>query len=500
MDGPAEQTEAGTPDSDGSPHDTSTLPIFTLSDLIYLDDYSPERIDSPFNSPAIFFPCVPARHCPPDPPADPPQPNPDRAFLLACLPEDTLLDTELPKHDKSRLENEYYASRDILNDTNLPHDSHKRVQARKRLVAISDIVVEQFEVALQEEETMLAESEQWVKRTPEMGVHVPLDDWRTLDESFERLWEGKREKWRELEGLKARHAWLQEEFANADWTIDPRLLVKELDPEPAEHAPLGDWGYPYDFPDEEVEEQEVELVNLFTGQTVKPYPPGSWEVSAPAFPPWEEGTMDLLAMQHAAFPCRERVRKKNDPATWRAYTRFSGAGVRDSHLAVIREEVVESDDDDDVMMVMMMMMRRRRRRPRSSEKEGQRRVMCGVRRMKTRTRTETETEIDTKTGMETRTNPLMSDPWKRVRISPPRRGRLRVMNPDDEPPADMMVESESQQAETGVQDGEMLGGKEVRPEFDWMVREIEDDELMVRGGSERARTDKTTEVDARYDT
>ena len=198
-----------------------------------------------------------------------------------------------------------------------------------------------------------------------------------------------------MEELKKRHAKLREEYAKAGGSVDPRVLVNtegglesdnlyariwgmqslfvekgdageveknededenEDEDDGSEEAqaynPWRHWekGVEADAVTEEdagdaQDEEEEEHVNLFTGQTVHPYPRGSWETQPlPGLPAQrEESVMDLLAMQHAAFPSHERNR--NDPATWRPYTRSSGYGIRPSRLATILEEEYHNPAD-----------------------------------------------------------------------------------------------------------------------------------------------------------
>ncbi|KAK1077746.1 hypothetical protein LTR33_007823 [Friedmanniomyces endolithicus] len=384
------------------------FPPFNLGDLIHLPD-SPEPSSIPPRSLSGDVHALPYQwplDLFPDRP-DPPDSNPDKAFLLACPPVDTLHTLSCSENDRRRLLSDYHDSLDILNhynstsnnfrDPTTAPDNHQRAQARDCLLRISEGILKTSQSSVQRKQTLLEESEHWLKRTQRLQTAdaISSETQSRLKDSFRRQWENTWARMVEMEELKKRHAKLREEYAKAGGSVDPRVLVNtegglesdnlyariwgmqslfvekgdageveknededenEDEDDGSEEAqaynPWRHWekGVEADAVTEEdagdaQDEEEEEHVNLFTGQTVHPYPRGSWETQPlPGLPAQrEESVMDLLAMQHAAFPSHERNR--NDPATWRPYTRSSGYGIRPSRLATILEEEYHNPAD-----------------------------------------------------------------------------------------------------------------------------------------------------------
>ncbi|KAK0263485.1 hypothetical protein LTS09_002677 [Friedmanniomyces endolithicus] len=391
-----------------APTHNPEFPPFNLGDLIHLPD-SPEPSSIPPRSLSGDVHALPYQwplDLFPDRP-DPPDSNPDKAFLLACPPVDTLHTLSCSENDRRRLLSDYHDSLDILNhynstsnnfrDPTTAPDNHQRAQARDCLLRISEGILKTSQSSVQRKQTLLEESEHWLKRTQRLQTAdaISSETQSRLKDSFRRQWENTWARMVEMEELKKRHAKLREEYAKAGGSVDPRVLVNtegglesdnlyariwgmqslfvekgdageveknededenEDEDDGSEEAqaynPWRHWekGVEADAVTEEdagdaQDEEEEEHVNLFTGQTVHPYPRGSWETQPlPGLPAQrEESVMDLLAMQHAAFPSHERNR--NDPATWRPYTRSSGYGIRPSRLATILEEEYHNPAD-----------------------------------------------------------------------------------------------------------------------------------------------------------
>ncbi|KAK0315864.1 hypothetical protein LTR01_001164 [Friedmanniomyces endolithicus] len=396
-----------------SPAHNPGFPPFTLGDLIHLPD-SPEPSSNiptpldgdiptlPYQWPADLFP-------------EPPEPNPDGAFLLACPPLDTVCAISFSENDMRRLLSDYHDSLDTLNYPNpsagplhnpaLAPSNSQRAHARDCLLITSEAVIKIFGIRLRAKQALLEESGHWLRRAQRLQTAdvVSPEAQSMLKDSFRRQWEDTWAVMEEMEGLKQRHEQLREEYTKVGGSVSPRLLFKtESGPESDNlyariwgmqslFAEKGERGVDEDDEDEDedededdddsdgneddeseesggydpwaywekeveddavttededdAEDEEEERVNLFTGQTVQPYPPGSWETQPPPSLPVqrEESVMDLLAIQHAAFPRHERLR--NDPATWRPYTRSSGFGVEPSRLATIPEEEYHIPDD-----------------------------------------------------------------------------------------------------------------------------------------------------------
>ncbi|KAK0947499.1 hypothetical protein LTR29_001107 [Friedmanniomyces endolithicus] len=333
------------------------FPPFTLGDLIHLPD-SPEPSSIPPTSlggdvhalpyqwPLDLFPDRP----------DPPDSNPDEAFLLACPPVYTLHTLSCSENDRRRLLSDYHDSLDILNhynstsnhirDPTIAPDDHQRAQARDCLLRISEGILKTSQSSVQKKQTLLEESEQWLKRMQRLQTAdaVSSEAQSRLKDSFRTQWENTWARMEEMEGLKKIEK-NEDEDENEDEDdgsgeaqgYNPwRHWEKEVEADAVTEEDAGD----------AEDEEEQEHVNLFTGQIVHPYPRGSWETQPmPGLPAQrEESVMDLLAMQHAAFPSHERNR--NDPATWRPYTRSSGYGIRPSRLATILEEEYHNPADD----------------------------------------------------------------------------------------------------------------------------------------------------------
>ncbi|KAK0316156.1 hypothetical protein LTR82_012184 [Friedmanniomyces endolithicus] len=387
------------------------FPPFALEDLIHL----PGSLEFSSNPPTLLGGDIQALRYqwPPDLFPDPPEPNPDGAFLLACPPLDTLHALSLPENDIRRLLSDYHDSLDILNhhntsvnlsqDPTLAPDQSQRVVARDIMLFTSEAIVKISQSSLQMKQILLEESELWLKRARRLQTDdvVSPEAHSTLKDSFRRQWEDTWEKMEEMEEMKERHARLREEYAKAGGIFDPRGLVREeegiesanlhariwgmqflfvekgdkvrgevegegeveeddddIDEDEDDSSEVSEGYDPWAYWDKEVEDDAVteedelededadeDRVNLFTGETVRPHPRGSWETQPrPSLPAQrEESVMDLLAMQHAAFPSHERNR--NDPATWRPYTRSSGYGVAPSRLATIPEEEYRNPDD-----------------------------------------------------------------------------------------------------------------------------------------------------------
>ncbi|KAK1074853.1 hypothetical protein LTR74_000697 [Friedmanniomyces endolithicus] len=308
-------------------------------------------------------------------------------------------------HDSLDILNHHNTSTNLSQDPTLAPDQSQRALARDSLLFISKATIKISQSSLQMKQILLEESEHWLKRAQRLQTDdvVSPEAQSTLRDSFRRQWEDTWEKMEEMEEMKKRHARLREEYAKSGGGFDPRGLVREDDGSESAGLYAGVWRMQFLFlekedgdedggnedededegdddsdsdedvddeseesggydplaywekeveddavteeNDEKNEDEEEEHVNLFTGETVHPYPRGSWETQPPpGLPPQrEESVMDLLAMQHAAFPRHERLR--NDPATWRPYTRASGYGVEPSRLATIPEEEYRNPDD-----------------------------------------------------------------------------------------------------------------------------------------------------------
>ncbi|KAK1052979.1 hypothetical protein LTS16_001402 [Friedmanniomyces endolithicus] len=398
-----------------SPAHNPGFPPFTLGDLIHLPD-SPEPCSNiptpldgdiptlPYQWPADLFP-------------EPPEPNPDGAFLLACPPLDTVCAISFSENDMRRLLSDYHDSLDTLNYPNpsagplhnpaLAPSNSQRAHARDCLLITSEAVIKIFGIRLRAKQALLEESGHWLRRAQRLQTAdvVSPEAQSMLKDSFRRQWEDTWAVMEEMEGLKQRHEQLREEYTKVGGSVSPRLLFKTESGPESDNLYARIWGMqsllsemgvrgvdeddededddvdvveddddsdgneddeseesggydPWAYWEKEVEDdavttededdaedEEEERVNLFTGQTVQPYPPGSWETQPPPSLPVqrEESVMDLLAIQHAAFPRHERLR--NDPATWRPYTRSSGFGVEPSRLATIPEEEYHIPDD-----------------------------------------------------------------------------------------------------------------------------------------------------------
>ncbi|KAK0932528.1 hypothetical protein LTR29_015905 [Friedmanniomyces endolithicus] len=391
------------------------FPPFTLGDLIHLPD-SPEPSSNIPTSLDGDIPVLPSQW-PADLFPEPPEPNPDGAFLLACPPLDTVCAISFSENDMRRLLSDYHDSLDTLNypnpsagplrDPALAPSNSQRAHARDCLLIISEAVIKIFGIRLRAKQALLEESGHWLRRAQRLQTAdvVSPEAQSMLKDSFRRQWEDTWAKMEEMEGLKQRHEQLREEYTKVGGSVSPRLLFKtesgpesdnlyariwgmqslfaekgergvdeddedddededdddsdddsdgNEDDESEESGGYDPWAYwekeveddaVTEEDDEENEDEEEERVNLFTGETVRPYPRGSWETQPrPSLPVQrEESVMDLLAMQHAAFPSHERAR--NDPATWRPYTRSSGYGVEPSRLATIPEEEYHNPDD-----------------------------------------------------------------------------------------------------------------------------------------------------------